>query len=64
MVHVAGLTAITGAIIAMGVAASAATAFHYTTIATLETQPDTPYVHMTLKSLYPGSSQVHADIIS
>lgn len=64
MLYVAGLTAITGAIIAMGVAASAATAFHHTTLSNLETQPDTPYIHMTLQSLYPGSSQVHADIIS
>ena len=64
MLYVAGLTAITGAIIAMGVAASAATAFHHTTLSNLETQQDIPYIHMTLQSLYPGSSQVHADIIS
>lgn len=64
MLYVAGLTAIAGTIIAMGVAASAATAFHHATLSNLETQPYTPYIHMTLQSLYPGARQVHADIIS
>ena len=64
MPYVSGLTAVAGAIIVMGVAASAATAFHYTIISHVSEQPDTPHTHIILKSIYPGTHQVHADIAS
>ena len=60
----AGLSAITGALVVVGVAASSSAAFHHAMLDHVQAPQHAPRAHILLESVYPGERQVYADIIS